>query len=69
MRDMDPELKSAEHDVKVVLINCMTVKDPKMVYQKFLEELGLETSTKDKDGAVKAVESLVLGKNKGKKVM
>ncbi|KAG0083200.1 AAA ATPase [Podila epicladia] len=69
MRDMDHELKAAQHDVKVVLINCMTIKDPKMVYQKILEELGLETSTKDKDGAVKAVESLVLGKNKGKKAM
>ncbi|KAG0361215.1 AAA ATPase, partial [Podila minutissima] len=69
MRDMHPELNAAQHDVKVVLINCMTIKDPKMVYQKFLEELGLGTSTKDKDGAVKAVESLVLGKNKGKKAM
>ncbi|KAG0034463.1 AAA ATPase [Podila clonocystis] len=69
MRDLDPELKAAQHDVKMVLINCMTIKDPKMVYQKFLEELGLETCTKDKDGAVKAVESLVMGKNKGKKAM
>lgn len=68
MRDMDSELKTAEHDVNVVLINCMTIKDPKMVYHKLLEELGLETG-KEKDGAVKAVEALVLGKNKSKKTM
>ncbi|KAF9279193.1 AAA ATPase, partial [Mortierella antarctica] len=30
MRDMHPELNAAQHDVKVVLINCMTIKDPKM---------------------------------------
>lgn len=68
MRDMDSELKAAEHDVNVVLINCMTIKDPKMVYHKLLEELGLEAG-KEKDGAVKAVESLVLGKNKSTKTM
>lgn len=68
MRDMDSELKVAEHDVNVVLINCMTIKDPKMVYHKLLEELGLEAG-KEKDGAVKAVESLVLGRNTSKKAM
>ncbi|KAG0327949.1 AAA ATPase [Podila humilis] len=66
MRDMDSEFLAAEHEIKIVQINCMTIKDPKMVYQKVLEELGFDSDSKDKDGPVKAVESLVLEKSKSK---
>ncbi|KAI8597654.1 P-loop containing nucleoside triphosphate hydrolase protein [Dissophora ornata] len=68
MRDMEPEMKAAKHIIKTVAINCMTIKDPRLVYQKLLEELGHVSESKDKDGAVKTLESLVLDSNK-KKIM
>ena len=60
MRDMQPAMDKAPYEIKVLTINCMTVKDPKLVYHKMLVELGYKSELGDKDGAVKAVESLVL---------
>ncbi|KAI1300982.1 AAA ATPase [Mortierella claussenii] len=65
LRDMEPEMKKAAHQIKVVTINCMTVKDPRLVYKKMLDELSLTVESSDKDAAVKAVENLVLN-GKGK---
>ncbi|KAF9567698.1 AAA ATPase [Mortierella alpina] len=60
MKDMESEMEDAPHDIKVITINCMTIKDPRLVYQKILEALGHKAVSSDKDAVVKAVESLVL---------
>ncbi|KAF9968626.1 AAA ATPase [Mortierella alpina] len=60
MKDMESEMEDASHEIKVITINCMTVKDPRLVYQKILEALGHKAVSSDKDAVVKAVESLVL---------
>ncbi|KAF9979769.1 AAA ATPase, partial [Mortierella antarctica] len=60
MKDMESEMDDAPHEIKVITINCMTVKDPRLVYQKILEALGHKAISSDKDAVVKAVESLVL---------
>ncbi|ORZ11309.1 P-loop containing nucleoside triphosphate hydrolase protein [Lobosporangium transversale] len=70
MRDMEPEMKAAEHRIKTVMVNCMTIKDPKLVYMKLLQELGLtvdKSKDKEKDITVKALESLFLSSNDAKK--
>jgi cell division control protein 6 len=65
MRDMQPAMEKAPFDIKVLTINCMTVKDPKLVYHKMLVELGYKSEANDKEAALSAVETLVLGeKNK-----
>jgi cell division control protein 6 len=69
MRDLQPAMDKAPFDIKVLTINCMTVKDPKLVYHKMLVELGYKSEVSDKDGAVKAVESLVLGETKTKTML
>ncbi|KAF9408326.1 AAA ATPase [Podila epigama] len=70
MRDMAPEFQEADHTIKSMLINCMTIKDPKMIYHKLLEELDPNmTLSKDKDAAVKAVESFFHAKNKSKVIV
>ncbi|KAG0247764.1 AAA ATPase [Mortierella polycephala] len=66
LRDMEPKMKAANHEIKTVMVNCMTVKDPKLVYSKLLEEMGYTSESKDKDSAVKTLESLVLASNKDK---
>ncbi|KAF9103103.1 AAA ATPase [Mortierella sp. GBA35] len=66
MRDMQPAMDKAPFEIKVLTINCMTVKDPKLVYHKMLVELGYKSELGDKDGAAKAVESLVLDDKKSK---
>ncbi|KAF9420893.1 AAA ATPase [Entomortierella beljakovae] len=66
MRDMESEWRKAEHDIKVVNINCMTIKDPKHIYQKLLDEIGYTSESKDKDGTIKALESQFLESNKKK---
>ncbi|KAG0351291.1 P-loop containing nucleoside triphosphate hydrolase protein [Gamsiella multidivaricata] len=68
MRDMEREMKDVEHEVKTATINCMTVKDPRLVYQKLLIEMGYVAESKEKDAAIKSLESLVLKSNK-KKIM
>ncbi|KAF9117322.1 AAA ATPase [Mortierella sp. 14UC] len=68
MRDMQPAMNKASFDIKVLTINCMTVKDPKLVYHKMLVELGYKSEASDKEGAVKAVETLVLGEEKSRTV-
>ncbi|CAO3575116.1 unnamed protein product [Mortierella alpina] len=60
MKDMESEMEEAPHEIKVITINCMTVKDPRLVYQKILEALGHKAVSSDKDAVVKAIESLVL---------
>ncbi|KAG0215664.1 AAA ATPase [Mortierella sp. GBA30] len=60
MKEMELEMEEASHDIRVMTINCMTVKDPRLVYHKMLEELGHKTISSEKDAAMKAVESLVL---------
>ncbi|KAF9110331.1 AAA ATPase [Mortierella sp. AM989] len=64
MRNLEPEMKKATHEIKVVIINCMAIKEPRLVYNKMLEELGHPTESEDKDVNVKAIESLVLGGKK-----
>ncbi|KAG0260888.1 AAA ATPase, partial [Linnemannia exigua] len=66
MYNMQPVMDNAPFDIKVLTINCMTVKDPKLVYHKMLVELGYKTEASDKEGAVRAVEALVLGEKKNK---
>ncbi|KAK3848677.1 MAG: P-loop containing nucleoside triphosphate hydrolase protein [Linnemannia gamsii] len=66
MRNMQPVMDNAPFDIKVLMINCMTVKDPKLVYHKMLVELGYKSEASDKEGAVKAIEALVLGEKKNK---
>ncbi|KAF9355502.1 AAA ATPase [Mortierella sp. AD094] len=66
MRDMEHEMNSVEHDIKTVTINCMSIKDPKLVYQKLLEEIGYVVESKDKEAVIKTLESLVLESNKKK---
>ncbi|KAG0057208.1 AAA ATPase [Gryganskiella cystojenkinii] len=64
MRTMEPNFQAAGHEIKVVNINCMAVKDPKYVYQKMLEEMGYTASstnaTDKKDANMHALEALVL---------
>ncbi|KAI1319099.1 AAA ATPase [Mortierella claussenii] len=67
MRDMESEIKESSHEIMSVTLNCMTIKDPRLVYAKLLEGLNLVADSKDKDAAVKAMESLVMENNKGKK--
>ncbi|KAF9197389.1 AAA ATPase [Haplosporangium sp. Z 27] len=64
MRDLEPEMKKASHDIKVVSINCMTIKDPRLIYSRMLEALGVNTRSGDKNTEVKIVESLVFGDKK-----
>lgn len=60
LRDMKPEMEEGEHEIKTMVINCMTIKDPRLVYSKLLEEMGAAVESKDKDSVIKALESLVL---------
>ncbi|KAF9576514.1 AAA ATPase [Mortierella alpina] len=64
LRDMEPEMKEEEHEIKTMVVNCMTIKDPRLVYSKLLEEMGIAVESKDKDWAIKALESLVLKSSK-----
>ncbi|KAF9996519.1 AAA ATPase [Entomortierella chlamydospora] len=66
MRDMEPEMNNVKHDIKTVTINCMSIKDPKLVYQKLLEEIGYVVESKDKEAVIKTLESLFLESNKKK---
>lgn len=63
---MQPAMEKAPFDIKVLTINCMTVKDPKLVYHKMLIELGYKSEVGDKEAALNAVETLVLGDKKNK---
>ncbi|KAF9988415.1 AAA ATPase [Modicella reniformis] len=60
LRDMAPKMDEAEHEIKTVVVNCMTIKDPRFVYQKLLESLGYTSESKEKDSPLKALESVVL---------
>ncbi|KAF9181653.1 AAA ATPase [Haplosporangium sp. Z 767] len=60
MKDLEADMQAAEHEIKVININCMTVKDPRLVYSKMLEALELSAPSGDKEAAVRAVENLVL---------
>ncbi|KAG0007579.1 AAA ATPase [Entomortierella chlamydospora] len=64
VRDLEPEMKKAPHDIRVVVINCMTIKDPRLVFKRMLEALGHAAGSNDKDADIKAVESLVLDDKK-----
>ncbi|KAG9326149.1 hypothetical protein KVV02_005654 [Mortierella alpina] len=64
LRDMGPEMEEEEHEIKTVVINCMTIQDPRLVYSKLLEEMGTTVESKDKDKVIKTLESLVLKSNK-----
>jgi cell division control protein 6 len=64
MRDMEGEMQAADHEIKTIMINCMTVKDPRLVYAKMLEEMGYVAESKDKETVVKTLESLVLDTRK-----
>ncbi|KAF9189953.1 AAA ATPase [Haplosporangium sp. Z 767] len=66
LRDMEPKMKAASHEIKTLMVNCMMIKDPKLVYSKLLEEMGYMSESKDKDSAVKTLGSLVLASNKNK---
>ncbi|KAG9065633.1 AAA ATPase [Linnemannia hyalina] len=68
MRDMEGEMQSADHEIKTIMINCMTIKDPRLVYAKMLEEMGYVAESKDKETVIKTLETLVLD-NKKKAVM
>ncbi|KAK5827947.1 P-loop containing nucleoside triphosphate hydrolase protein [Linnemannia elongata] len=65
IRDMQPAIEKAPFAIKVLTINCMTVKDPKLVYHKMLVELGYKSEVGDKEAAI-VVENLVLGDKKNK---
>lgn len=62
---MQPAIEKAPFAIKVLTINCMTVKDPKLVYHKMLVELGYKSEVGDKEAAI-VVENLVLGDKKNK---
>ncbi|CAO3564655.1 unnamed protein product [Mortierella alpina] len=64
LQDMEPELEEAKHKIKIVVINCMTIKDPRLVYSKLLEEMGTAVESKDKDWLIKTLESMVLKSTK-----
>lgn len=66
MSDMQPAMEKAPFDIKVFTINCMTVKDPKLVYHKMLVELGYKFEAGDKEAAVSAIETLILDEKKNK---
>ncbi|KAF9152060.1 AAA ATPase [Linnemannia schmuckeri] len=66
IRDMQSAMEKAPFDIKILTINCMTVRDPKLVYHKMLVELGYESEVGDKEAAVNAVETLVLGEENNK---
>ncbi|KAG0268913.1 AAA ATPase [Actinomortierella ambigua] len=69
MREMDGEFSAAEHKIQVATVNCMTVKDPRQIYQRVLEEMRFETKTvsdKDKDATTRALETIVLDGGKRK---
>ncbi|KAF8949028.1 AAA ATPase [Haplosporangium gracile] len=66
IRDMQPAIEKAPFDIKILTINCMTVRDPKLVYHKMLVELGYKSDVGDKEAAVNAVETLVLGEKNNK---
>ncbi|KAF9105951.1 AAA ATPase [Mortierella sp. GBA35] len=68
MRDMEAEMQETEHEIKTIMINCMTIKDPRLVYSKMLEEMGYTAESKDKDTVIKTLEALVL-ENKKKSTM
>lgn len=68
MRDMEAEMQAADHEIKTIMINCMTIKDPRLVYAKMLEEMGYVAESKDKETVIKTLETLVLD-NKKKAVM
>ncbi|KAF9379498.1 AAA ATPase [Mortierella sp. AD011] len=59
MRDLEPEIKKTPHDIKVVDINCMTIKDPRLVFKRMLEALGHATGSNDKDADIKAVDDIM----------
>ncbi|KAG0256756.1 AAA ATPase [Mortierella polycephala] len=60
MKDLEADMQATEHEIKVININCMTIKDPRLVYSKMLEALELSVPSGDKEAAVRAVEGLVL---------
>ncbi|KAF9974620.1 AAA ATPase [Actinomortierella ambigua] len=77
MREMDAEFSAADHKIQVATVNCMTVKDPHQIYQRVLQELGFQSkgvsggqgsngSSKDKDAATRALETIVLDGGKRK---
>ena len=64
MRDMEAEMQAADHGIKTIMINCMTIKDPRFVYAKMLEEMGYVAESKDKETVIKTLETLVLDNKK-----
>ncbi|KAF9346276.1 AAA ATPase [Mortierella sp. NVP85] len=63
MYEMAPKLDAIKHDVKSVFINCMTIQQPRAVYQRVMQELG-RTLDSTKQDAVKALEEVVLEPSK-----
>ncbi|KAK3819896.1 MAG: P-loop containing nucleoside triphosphate hydrolase protein, partial [Benniella sp.] len=63
MYEMAPKLDAVKHDVKSVFINCMTIQQPRAVYQRVMQELG-RTLDSTKQDPVKAMEELVLEPSK-----
>ncbi|KAK3809826.1 MAG: P-loop containing nucleoside triphosphate hydrolase protein, partial [Linnemannia elongata] len=64
MRDMETEMQAVDHEIKTIMINCMTIKDPRLVYAKMLEEMGYVAESKDKETVIKTLETLVLDNKK-----
>ncbi|KND01736.1 AAA family ATPase CDC6 [Spizellomyces punctatus DAOM BR117] len=55
---MEERVDEARHALRIVKLNCMSVKDPKMIYPKLLAEIrGEQTKAKD---AVKFLESIFI---------
>lgn len=50
------------HQVKTVFVNCMSVKEPKQIYQKLVEELRPSPKTVVQSDVVKQAEELINAK-------
>ncbi|KAG0292576.1 AAA ATPase [Dissophora globulifera] len=70
LKDLEPQMMTMKEvrkqDVKIVLVNCMTVKEPRQIYQRLLNELSPATAAAGGKDAVKALEAVLLKTNKNK---
>ncbi|KAI8337815.1 P-loop containing nucleoside triphosphate hydrolase protein [Choanephora cucurbitarum] len=59
MRSMQQENQKASHQIKVVNINCMSMKEPKQIYEKLIQELSSKQSTALESDVAKQAQALI----------
>ncbi|KAI8385621.1 P-loop containing nucleoside triphosphate hydrolase protein [Blakeslea trispora] len=59
MRSMQQENQKASHQIKLVNINCMSMKEPKQIYEKLIQEISPKKSTPLEVDVAKQAQDLI----------